>query len=88
MKTIHDRNVWFAPEAASGPVIKDSTLHSKSVTALLMKPFANNDHVSSCFKLVVCVPFFLEKSPVEAKLPWLKQAQELEEPRRATEEPS
>ncbi|XP_060473503.2 ADAMTS-like protein 3 [Panthera onca] len=29
-----------------------------------------------------------EKSPVEAKLPWLKQAQELEEPRRATEEPS
>uniref|UniRef100_A0ABI7XVH9 ADAMTS like 3 n=1 Tax=Felis catus TaxID=9685 RepID=A0ABI7XVH9_FELCA len=29
-----------------------------------------------------------EKSPVEAKLPWLKQAQELEEPRRATKEPS
>uniref|UniRef100_A0A2K6TZ50 ADAMTS like 3 n=1 Tax=Saimiri boliviensis boliviensis TaxID=39432 RepID=A0A2K6TZ50_SAIBB len=29
-----------------------------------------------------------EKSPVEAKLPWLKQAQELEETRRATEEPT
>ncbi|KAM6181165.1 ADAMTS-like protein 3 [Erethizon dorsatum] len=28
-----------------------------------------------------------EKSPVEAKLPWLKQAQELEETRIATEEP-
>ncbi|XP_021120554.1 ADAMTS-like protein 3 isoform X3 [Heterocephalus glaber] len=29
-----------------------------------------------------------EKSPVEAKLPWLKQAQELEETRIATEEPT
>lgn len=29
-----------------------------------------------------------EKSPVEAKLPWLKQAQELEETRTATEEPA
>ncbi|XP_070637789.1 ADAMTS-like protein 3 isoform X3 [Bos indicus] len=28
-----------------------------------------------------------EKSPVGAKLPWLKQAQELEETRIATEEP-
>ncbi|ELK18320.1 ADAMTS-like protein 3 [Pteropus alecto] len=29
-----------------------------------------------------------EKGPVEAKLPWLKQAQELEETRMATEEPT
>nr|KAF6399091.1 ADAMTS like 3 [Molossus molossus] len=29
-----------------------------------------------------------EKSPVEAKLPWLKQARELEETRTATEEPT
>ncbi|XP_036400255.1 ADAMTS-like protein 3 [Megalops cyprinoides] len=29
-----------------------------------------------------------EKLPVEAKLPWLKQAQELEEPRAASEEPT
>lgn len=32
--------------------------------------------------------FSLEKSPVEAKLPWLKQARELEETRIATEEPT
>ncbi|KAK7815204.1 hypothetical protein U0070_021167 [Myodes glareolus] len=38
---------------------------------------------------VIPVPCYKpkEKSPVEAKLPWLKQAQELEETRIATEEP-
>lgn len=39
-------------------------------------------------KFIVYFLFSLsEKSPVEAKLPWLKQAQELEETRTATEEP-
>nr|XP_045000947.1 ADAMTS-like protein 3 isoform X1 [Jaculus jaculus] len=39
---------------------------------------------------VIPVPCYKpkEKSPVEAKLPWLKQAQELEETRIATEEPT
>ena len=42
-----------------------------------------NNNYTCCY-----VPFSLEKSPVEAKLPWLKQAQELEETRIATEEPT
>lgn len=86
IKKIYDRNVWFTPEAAS--CAKRLSLRLQSMTALLMKPSANNDHVSNSLKLVVYVPFFLEKSPVEAKLPWLKQAQELEETRIATEEPT
>ena len=36
----------------------------------------------------VCLISGLESVPVEAKLPWLKQAQELEEQRTATEEPT
>nr|XP_054388127.1 ADAMTS-like protein 3 isoform X2 [Pongo abelii]XP_054388129.1 ADAMTS-like protein 3 isoform X2 [Pongo abelii] len=57
------------------------------------------EHVGGCdpqLKLHVkeeCVISILcyepkEKSPVEAKLPWLKQAQELKESRIATEEPT
>lgn len=86
IKKIYDRNVWFPPEAAS--CANRLSLYLQSMTALLMKPSTNNGHVSKSLKLVVYVPFFLEKSPVEAKLPWLKQAQELEETRIATEEPT
>uniref|UniRef100_A0A7N9IEM8 ADAMTS like 3 n=1 Tax=Macaca fascicularis TaxID=9541 RepID=A0A7N9IEM8_MACFA len=57
------------------------------------------EHVGGCnpqLKLhikeecVIPIPCYKpkEKSPVEAKLPWLKQAQELEETRIATEEPT
>lgn len=48
-----------------------------------------SSYLSITIQLIVFfLSFFLsEKSPVEAKLPWLKQAQELEETRIATEEP-
>lgn len=42
---------------------------------------------SNCIHGLFSIIFSSEKSPVEAKLPWLKQAQELEETRIATEEP-
>jgi hypothetical protein len=42
----------------------------------------DNNYIHCLFSI-----FSSEKSPVEAKLPWLKQAQELEETRIATEEP-
>ncbi|XP_008842665.2 ADAMTS-like protein 3 isoform X1 [Nannospalax galili] len=59
----------------------------------------HGEHVGGCnpqMKLhikeecVIPIPCYKpkEKSPVEAKLPWLKQAQELEETRIATEEPT
>ena len=46
-----------------------------------------SSYLSLTIQLIVYFLFLSEKSPVEAKLPWLKQAQELEETRIATEEP-
>lgn len=59
--------------------ITQCPVNSKHVSKSLM---TDNNYIHCLFSI-----FSSEKSPVEAKLPWLKQAQELEETRIATEEP-
>lgn len=62
------------------PVLMNSSLDNKHISKSLM---IDGNYIHCLFSIF----FFSEKSPVEAKLPWLKQAQELEETRIATEEP-
>nr|XP_054387269.1 ADAMTS-like protein 3 [Pongo abelii] len=86
---------WIAMEGSQCMVTCGRGLRYRVVVCINHR----GEHVGGCdpqLKLhvkeecVISIPCYepKEKSPVEAKLPWLKQAQELEETRIATEEPT